>query len=270
MELDAPSHTTPFQPGPRGTPNDTPSGDVEYSRRDPSCHRLAGWCSACFRLFFFLYIPAGRRNLLAVVPRAMPSSRAAAEEPAGQGVDLRAGAPTGRGSVSPCRCWECPSGYRLARPVRGMHREWWGSAGGTTRGIGCIRDCERESLRRPGMRSVRVTQPSYHPACRCPATPAATRHATDSSRLGANGSKKHGYPRHRRCSPSSTRRIESRPFGGAIGSTSGPIAGVEVSQCGARGELAWLARALRWWQLQCAPSPGRRTGGEPSWAATAT
>ena len=31
--------------------------------------------------------------------------------------------PTGRGSVSPCRCWECPSGYRLARPVPWMDGE---------------------------------------------------------------------------------------------------------------------------------------------------
>ena len=61
--------------------------------------------------------------------------------------------------------------------------------------------------------------------------------------FGRSRQRKHGdarYRRHRRCSPSSTRRIGSRPFGGVFGSTSGRIAGVEVSQSGARGELAWL------------------------------
>ena len=41
----------------------------------------------------------GRRDLLAVVPRAMPSPRAAAEEPAGEGVELRDGAPPGAGGL---------------------------------------------------------------------------------------------------------------------------------------------------------------------------
>ena len=43
--------------------------------------------------------PGGRRDLLAVVPHAMSSPRTATEEPVGEGVALRAGAPLGVGGL---------------------------------------------------------------------------------------------------------------------------------------------------------------------------
>ena len=66
----------------------------------------------------------GGRDLLALVPRAMPSSRAGAEEPAGQGIERRAGAPRRAGGLS--------------RRPRGGHRH-------EPPGAGAVSDSSRET-----------------------------------------------------------------------------------------------------------------------------